>query len=67
MHRERAECSGAGGLLPLTMPETSRTIAEKRIASADGEIVTACASSVVRFRSAGAAVTDIVTLIDSAL
>ena len=34
---------------------------------ADGaEIVTACASSVLRFRSAGARVTDIVTLIDAA-
>jgi Fe-S oxidoreductase len=68
MRRERAECSGAGGLLPLTMPENSRAIASKRIADADGaEIVTACASSVLRFRSAGARTTDIVTLIDAAL
>ena len=68
MRRERAECSGAGGLLPLTMPENSRTIAEKRVADSSGaEIVTACASSVLRFRSAGAQVTDIVTLIDAAL
>jgi Fe-S oxidoreductase len=68
MRRERAECSGGGGLLPLTMPENSRAIAGKRIADADGaEIVTACASSVLRFRSAGARATDIVTLIDAAL
>ena len=68
MRRDRAECSGAGGLLPLTMPESSRAIAQKRIADAAGsEIVTACASSVLRFRSAGARVTDIVTLIDASL
>ena len=68
MRRDRAECSGGGGLLPLTMPENSRTIAAKRIADSDGaEIVTACASSVLRFRSAGARATDIVTLIDAAL
>ena len=68
MRRERAECSGGGGLLPLTMPENSRAIASKRVADADGaEIVTACASSVLRFRSAGARVTDIVTLIAAAL
>ena len=68
MRRERAECSGGGGLLPLTMPDNSRTIAEKRVADSSGaEIVTACASSVLRFRSAGAQVTDIVTLIDAAL
>jgi len=68
MRRERAECSGGGGLLPLTMPENSRAIAKKRITDSDGvEIVTACASSVMRFRSAGARVTDIVTLIDAAL
>jgi len=68
MRRERAECSGAGGLLPLTMPENSRTIAKKRIDDADGaELVTACASSVLRFRSAGARVSDIVSLIDAAI
>ncbi|HEX4516752.1 MAG TPA: (Fe-S)-binding protein [Polyangiaceae bacterium] len=68
MRRERAECSGGGGLLPLTMPDNSRAIADKRIADSGGApIVTACASSVLRFRSAGASVTDIVTLIDAAL
>lgn len=71
MHRERAECSGGGGLVPLTMPETSRAIAKHRIAENEaaggGEIVTACASSVLRFRSAGASVTDLVTLIDESL
>ena len=64
MRRERAECSGAGGLLPLTMPETSLAIAHKRAADAKGEeIVTACASSVLRFRKAGARATDLMTLV----
>jgi len=50
------------------MPENSRTIANKRIADADGaELVTACASSVLRFRTANARVTDITTLIAAAL
>jgi hypothetical protein len=50
------------------MPDNSRAIADKRIADSGGApIVTACASSVLRFRSAGASVTDIVTLIDAAL
>ncbi len=30
-HREWAACSGAGGLLPSTMPETSRDIAQARL------------------------------------
>jgi Fe-S oxidoreductase len=68
MRRERAECSGGGGLLPLTMPETSHAIAQKRVADAGGaEIVTACASSLLRFRKAGATATDIVTVIAGAL
>ncbi len=71
MRRERAECSGAGGLVPLTMPETSRKIAKKRISDHDaqggGELVTACASSVIRFRSAGAKVHDLMSLIDESL
>ena len=68
MRRERAECSGAGGLLPLTMPDTSRRIAQKRVDDAAGEeIVTACASSLLRFRSAGATASDLVTWIARAL
>ena len=68
MRRERAECSGAGGLLPLTMPETSRAIAQKRAGDA-GEvpIVTACASSVLRFRSVGAEVVDLMSVVDESL
>jgi len=69
--RDRAVCSGAGGLLPLTMPEASREIARTRVAEHEaeggGEIVTACASSLLRMRSTGAKVSDIVSWIARAL
>ena len=71
--RERAsgECSGGGGLLPLTMPETSRAIADQRIAehrgAGGGVLVTHCASSLHRFRSAGEAAMDLTSLVARAL
>jgi Fe-S oxidoreductase len=66
--REGARCSGAGGLLPRTMPETSRAIAGARIREHEeaggGRIVTACASSLLAFRkSARAETSDLVTWI----
>jgi Fe-S oxidoreductase len=54
--RERGTCSGGGGLLPVTMPETARTIAETRLAeharAGAGRVVTACASSLRSLRKA---------------
>lgn len=65
--RERGGCSGAGGLLPVTRPEVSRSIAERRIEEHEdeggGEIVTACASSLARFRKSGAKASDLVSWI----
>lgn len=77
--REKASCAGAGGLLPVTMPETARTIAETRMAeharAGGGRVVTGCASSLISMRkarggdgesaasSSPAAVDDIVTWI----
>ncbi len=65
--REKGTCAGAGGLLPVTMPETARAIADARLAeharSGGGRVVTACASSLVAMRKAGAEVDDIVTWI----
>lgn len=65
--RERGGCSGGGGLLPVTSPETSRSIADGRIEEHEGEgggeIVTACASSLARFRKSGVNVSDLVTWI----
>jgi Fe-S oxidoreductase len=65
--RERADCSGAGGLVPSTMPETSRAIARARVsehqAAGGGTIVTACGSSLASMRREGAQVEDIVSVI----
>ena len=56
--REQAACSGAGGLLPCTMPANARAIGDARIAAhleaGGGRIVTGCASSLVALRKAGA-------------
>ena len=52
--RDKARCSGGGGLLPVTMPEVSKTIAETRIDEHErgggGRVVTACASSLITMR-----------------
>lgn len=69
--KEHGGCSGGGGLLPVTMPETAKTIASSRVdehnASGGGEIVTACASSLRSFRRAGAQASDLSTWIASGL
>ncbi|MFO0611314.1 MAG: (Fe-S)-binding protein [Polyangiaceae bacterium] len=58
------ECSGGGGLLPVTMPEASREIADRRLAEhrakGDGKLVTACASSLRRFRASGEQADDLI-------
>ena len=69
--REHGECSGAGGLLPVTRPRTSEAIADARIAEhkarGGGLLVTACASSLRRFRSRGEEAEDLVSLLARAL
>jgi Fe-S oxidoreductase len=76
--RDGAVCSGAGGLLPTTFPETARAIAAARIAEHDelggGPIVTTCASSRRALSRAGrsaagrgAEVFDLATLLARAL
>ncbi len=69
--RAGAACSGAGGLLPVSMPEVSRAIAGDRISEHDkqggGSIVTACASSLRRLRSSGADAVDLATLVRQSL
>jgi Fe-S oxidoreductase len=70
-HREDARCSGAGGLLPVTMRSVARTIADERVAdhrrSGGGTIITACASSMRSFERSGAQVLDLATVIARAL
>lgn len=69
--REAADCSGAGGLLPVTRPDTSRGIAEARVAEhralGGGLLVTACAQSLRRFRSIGEPAEDLVSLVARAV
>ena len=70
--REDGRCSGAGGLLPVTMPEVARGIAEQRLAdharSGGGTIVTACASSMRSFQKSGHRhVFDLATVVIRAL
>lgn len=69
--REDARCSGAGGLLPVTMPEVSKKIAKGRVAEHEaqggGTVVTACASSLQTFRKQGANAVDLVTVVARAL
>jgi Fe-S oxidoreductase len=69
--RDDARCSGAGGLLPITMPEVSKGIAKQRIEdherSGGGTIVTGCASSAKRFAKEGARTVDLVTVVADAL
>jgi dimethylglycine catabolism B len=69
--REHGECSGGGGLLPVTRPATSRAVADERIAehraAGGGLLVTHCAQSLRRFRSRGEPAADLVTLVARAL
>ncbi|RME47477.1 MAG: (Fe-S)-binding protein [Deltaproteobacteria bacterium] len=72
-NRNEAECCGAGGLLPLTAPETARKIARHRLRHAGmGEgrgVVTACASCSHAFAKVGAGVPihDLVALLLDAI
>jgi dimethylglycine catabolism B len=69
--RQLAACSGAGGLLPSTMPDNSRAIADDRLGEharlGGGTIVTACASSLRRLRSRGARAIDLCSVIATSL
>lgn len=50
--RDRAECSGAGGQLPRTSPDTARAIANERLSEHDsmggGLLVAGCSSSAAK-------------------
>jgi Fe-S oxidoreductase len=70
-NREQAVCSGAGGLLPSTMPAVARAIAAARLEAharaGGGRVVTACSSSLIALRRragrSGVGVDDLVTWI----
>lgn len=69
--REDAQCSGAGALLPLTMPAVSKSIARRRVVehvnAGGGTIVTGCASSRASFEKQGTKTIDLVTVVARAL
>jgi dimethylglycine catabolism B len=69
--RELSECSGAGALLPISMPETSARIADLRLSAHEraggGTLVTACASSLRRFRAQGTPAVDIASIVAQSL
>jgi dimethylglycine catabolism B len=69
--RELAECSGAGALLPISMPESSAKIADLRLEAhqraGGGTLVTACASSLRRFRAQGTPAVDIASIVAQSL
>lgn len=65
--RRASACSGGGGLLPATMPETSAAIARARAeehrAAGGGTLVTACAWSTLALRRAGERAVDLFELV----
>lgn len=69
-NRERSECSGGGGLLPLTDPETADAIARDRVAEhqrlGGGTVITACLGAKRQLTSQGAACIDLGALIGQA-
>jgi Fe-S oxidoreductase len=69
--RRQAECSGGGGLLPATRPESAHAIAVARVAEhralGGGVLVTGCAQSLHRFRRAGEPAEDIASVVARAL
>ncbi|HEV8550331.1 MAG TPA: (Fe-S)-binding protein [Polyangiaceae bacterium] len=64
-------CSGAGSLLPFTMPDAARAIARARLDEhaelGGGTLVTACAASLRWFRLAGARAHDLSSVIARSL
>lgn len=69
--KELARCSGAGGLLPVTMPDVSRAAGDRLAAEhqrlGGGTLVTSCASSLSRLRERGVDAVDLITLVATGL
>jgi Fe-S oxidoreductase len=69
-HGKDAVCCGAGGLLPMSMPETAKRMAEARVAepkAEGGAIVTSCPSCLHRLKSTGVEAHDLLTLVAKAI
>jgi Fe-S oxidoreductase len=68
--RQESECSGGGGLLPVTMPETADQISDHRLvevkeASVD-TVITACSTCKRRLTRDGVTALDLVDLLEEA-
>jgi len=68
--RAEAECSGGGGVLPLTMPDVAARIADNRLVevreSGVATVVTACPTCKRQLARAGVVVRDIVDVLEEA-
>ena len=69
--RELARCSGAGGLLPVSMPEVAQGAANRLLgehaALGGGTLVTSCASSLGHLRAQGGDVVDLISVLEACL
>lgn len=61
--RKEGGCSGGGGLLPRTMPDTSVEVARRQANELDGAVVTACPTSKRMFERAGKTSFDLLSLL----
>lgn len=69
--RELSRCSGAGGLLPVSMPEVAQSAATRLVREhaelGGGVLITSCASSLTHLRSTGAEVADLISVLSRGL
>jgi dimethylglycine catabolism B len=69
--RELGRCSGAGGILPVSMPEVSSAATARLLREhqglGGGVLVTGCASSLSKLRRGGGEVVDLVSLLAEGL
>lgn len=69
--RALGRCSGAGGILPVSMPEVAQSAADRLLAEhqqlGGGTLVTSCASSLSLLRSRGADAVDLISVLERGL
>lgn len=65
--RSLSRCSGAGGILPVSMPAIAQSAAERLLGEHErlggGTLVTSCASSLSLLRSRGAKAEDLISML----
>ena len=69
-NRESAECSGGGGVVPLTSPDTATAIAHRRLEevleTSVRQVVTACATCARQLTREGVTARDLVDVLEEA-